>query len=130
MKNLYFIITIIAIAAYFSIMYYGTTITIEWLEDTYHVGTEIKFAAKVRGFGDGVPGYSIDLQKEGNPGIGIDGVGVTSGVDTTYLNFPLPFEKTINYSHTTNIYDDRLGSYIMKFSTLGHTVEKKVMLLP
>lgn len=131
MRNLvYFIMAVFSIAVYFSATYFATTITIEGLEDEYHFGNEIKFAAKIRGFGDAVPSYSVEFQNEANPGIQMGGVGSISGADTTYLNFPIPFEKTINYSHTTNIYDDRSGTYVMKFNTLGHTVEKKITLLP
>lgn len=130
MRNPVYFIIIGFIVAYFFAMYYSTTITIDGLESTYHYGDEIKFAVKVRGFGDAVPAYTIEFQSEDNPGMGIGGVGSIDGTSTTYLNFPLPFEKTINYSHTVNSQDDRLGPYIMKFRTLGHTEEKKVMLLP
>jgi len=129
MKTLYFLV-IVAIVAYFSITYLATTITIEGLENSYHIGTEIKFTAKVRGFGDATPSYYVSFQKEDNPGIGMGGVGSAGNVDLTYLNFPLPFEKTINYSYTTNIYNDHSGTYVMKFDTLGHTIEKKITLLP
>jgi hypothetical protein len=130
MRNLVYFITIIAISAYFSATYYATTITIEGLESEYHYGDEIKFAATVRGFGDAVPAYSVEFQSLDYPGMGIAGNYVMDGTSTTYLNFPLPFEKTINYSHIVNSQDDKLGQYIMKFRTLGHTLEKKVTLVP
>lgn len=130
MRNLVYFITIIAISAYFSITYYATTITIEGLESEYHYGDEIKFGATVRGFGDAVPAYSVEFQSLDYPGMGIGGNYVMDGTSTTYLNFPLPFEKTINYSHIVNSQDDKLGPYLMKFRTLGHTLEKKVTLVP
>lgn len=126
----YFVMTIIVIAAYFSAMYLTTTITVEGLEDTYHFGNEIKFTAKVQGFGDAVPAYNIVFQNQANLGIQMGAVGSISGIDTTYLNFPIPFEKTINYSYTPNIYNDKSGAYVMKLNTLGHAVEKKIKLLP
>lgn len=130
--RIYFLVIIVfvAILAYFSAMYFATTITIEGLKNTYHIGTEIKFTAKVRGFGDAAPSYSVAFQKDDNPGMSMGGVGSSGNVDLTYLNFPLPFEKIINYSYTTNIYNDRSGTYLMKFNTLGQTVEKKITLLP
>jgi hypothetical protein len=128
LRTFYFLV-IAVIVTYFSVMYLATTITLEGLEDTYHLGSEIKFTVKVKGFGDAVPSYSVGFQKEDNPGMVMGGVGSTGSVDLSYLNFPLPFEKTINYSYTTNIYNDSPGTYVMKFSTLGHTVEKKITLL-
>ena len=116
-------------AVYFFAMHYATNITVEGLEETYHIGEEIRFSAKVTGFGDRVNAYSVEFQNEKVGERGLAGLGSMSD-NVSYLNFPLRYEDTINYTHQTNYYDDEAGSYIMKFSTLGHTVERKLTLLP
>ncbi|MGI0023495.1 MAG: hypothetical protein ACRD9Q_11645 [Nitrososphaeraceae archaeon] len=128
-KIAYFAITILAISAYFTVMHYATNIIIEELQDSYRIGDEIRFTAKVTGFGDGANAYSVEFQNEIENGRGLAGLG-SSNDNVSYLNFPLPFEETIHYARQTNYYEDAPGSYFMRFSTLGHTVEKRVTLLP
>jgi len=111
---------------YFVIVYFSVDIEIDGLQDKYSIGDTIDFSANVSGIGSTLYSYSIMFEKDGG-NTTIMGIHST-GLGPSYLDPPYYFSEKIVYDKQIGN-DVSPGEYMMKFTVMGHTVQRTIQVL-